>query len=226
MSARDLSANLPEDHPLLRVERMKWAMGYEVVAGVDEAGRGPLAGPLVVASVAFRPGSAIPPVDDSKKLSPEQREKLRKEIINIPGVIYSIQTISPETIDRINILEATRMGMRKAVKGIRGVQFALIDGLPVPDFPVESEAIVKGDAKSASIAAASILAKTYRDKLMMKYSRNYPEYGFDSNMGYGTRMHLDAIVRYGVCPLHRRTFAPVRESLDPAPVQLELELEL
>ncbi|MBN1864371.1 MAG: ribonuclease HII [Victivallales bacterium] len=224
MSLRDKSVFLPEDHPLLCVERVKWAMGLEVVAGVDEAGRGPLAGPLVVAAVAFRPGSAIPPVDDSKKLSPAQREELRQAIANTPGVVYSIQTIPPETIDRINILEATRMGMRKAVKAIRGVQFALIDGLPVPDFPVESEAIVKGDAKSASIAAASILAKTYRDKLMMKYSRNYPEYGFDSNMGYGTRVHLDAIARYGISPIHRKSFAPVRNALNPAPVQMEMEL--
>lgn len=211
-----------ENDPMLAFEREKWEAGLQVVAGVDEAGRGPLAGPVVVAAVAFAPGSKIPLVDDSKKLTAKQREELRKLVINTPGIKYSIQTISAETIDKINILQATYLGMRKAVNALKNVEFAFIDGNPVPDFPVPCQNIVKGDAKSASIAAASILAKTHRDELMQKHAKNYPEYGFESNSGYGTAEHLAALATYGVSPIHRKTFGPVRDTINPPAEQLEL----
>ena len=214
----------PENHRMLAFEREKWADGISIVAGVDEAGRGPLAGPVVVVAVVFDPHNPIPIVDDSKKLTAAQREELRVRILATPGIKYSIQTISAETIDRINILQATYLGMRKAVNAIKDVEFALIDGNPVPDFPVENQSIVKGDAKSASIAAASILAKTHRDELMQKFARNYPEYGFEKNSGYGTAEHLAALARYGISPIHRRTFGPVRDTINPPPQQLELGL--
>lgn len=209
---------------MLAFESVKWADGLKVVAGVDEAGRGPLAGPVVVAAVAFLPDSNIPPVNDSKQLSGKQREEFKKLIINTPGVKYSIQTISAETIDNINILQATYLGMRKAVSALKNVEFALIDGNSVPDFPVDNEAIVKGDAKSASIAAASILAKTHRDALMSKHAKNYPEYGFETNSGYGTAEHLAALKKYGISPIHRKTFGPVRDTINPPAEQLELGL--
>lgn len=215
---------LPFDHPLLALERKKWAAGLKMVAGVDEAGRGPLAGPVVVAAVVFLPDSEIPAVNDSKQLTARQREELKELIIRTPGVRYSIQTISAEIIDNINILQATYLGMRKAVNAVKGVEFAFIDGNPVPDFPVDNESVVKGDAKSASIAAASILAKTHRDALMLKHAKNYPEYGFETNFGYGTAEHLAALAKYGISPIHRRTFGPVRDTITPPAEQLELGL--
>ena len=212
------------DDPMLFLENKKWADGLKIVAGVDEAGRGPLAGPVVVAAVVFPKNAPVPLVNDSKKLTSKQREELKKLIVQTPGVKYSIQTISPGIIDRINILQATYLGMRKAIKSLKNVEFAFIDGLPVPDFPVDNQAIVKGDAKSASIAAASILAKTHRDALMLKFAKNYPEYGFEKNSGYGTAEHLSALKIYGVSPIHRKTFAPVRNIITPPAEQLELGL--
>lgn len=224
MIEMDTTDFFPIDHLMLALERKKWTEGLRVVAGVDEAGRGPLAGPVVVAAVAFLPDSEIPQVNDSKQLTAKQRDELKIRIMNTPGVLYSIQTVSAETIDKINILQATYLGMRKAVNSLKIVEFAFIDGNPVPDFPVDNESVVKGDAKSASIAAASILAKTHRDDIMQKFARNYPEYGFDRNSGYGTAEHLAALKIYGVSPIHRRTFAPVRDILSPPAEQLELDL--
>lgn len=212
------------DDPMLSLEREKWDEGIKIVAGVDEAGRGPLAGPVVVAAVVFMPDSKIPPVNDSKKLTAKQREELKKQILDTRGIKYSVQTISAEIIDNINILQATYLGMRKAVNALKNVEFAFIDGLPVPDFPVDNQAVVKGDAKSATIAAASILAKTHRDALMLKFSRSYPGYGFEKNSGYGTAEHLSALKKYGASPIHRKTFAPVRDTITPPAEQLELGL--
>lgn len=205
---------------MLKFEYEYWEKGLTKVAGVDEAGRGPLAGPVVVAAVIFAPNTKIPKVNDSKKLSAKQREELRVEIINTPGVKYSIQTIPHEIIDQINILQATHLGMRESVIALKNVEFALIDGLPVANFPVKCQAIVKGDSKSATIAAASILAKTHRDELMLKYSKEYPEYGFEHNSGYGTAKHLEALKKYGITPIHRKTFAPVRNIINPPAEQL------
>ncbi len=209
---------------MLDHERRLWESGHSSVAGIDEVGRGPLAGPVVAAAVVFPPFCHIPPVDDSKKLTAERRSVLRDEIMTVPGVRWVVVEVSAQEIDQTNILLATHKAMREAVRRVGAVDLALIDGLPVPDFPVPSEAIVKGDTLSASIAAASILAKVHRDELMDAFARAYPEYGFDRHKGYGTSAHLAALRRHGPCPIHRRTFAPVATLLDAGPEQGELEL--
>jgi len=212
--------NINDD--MLSFERQKWDEGISFVAGVDEAGRGPLAGPVVVAAVIFTDHNKIPVVNDSKQLSAAKREILYKKIISTPGILYNIQEISPEEIDKINILQATHLGMRNAVIELKPTEFTYIDGLPVPSFPTLCQAIVKGDSKSASIAAASILAKTYRDAIMAKFAEKYPEYGFENHSGYGTKAHIAALKKYGATPIHRKTFAPVRDVIKPPPEQLEL----
>lgn len=200
-------------HPMLSYERELWDGGFSFIAGVDEAGRGPLAGPLVVSAVIFEKKAQIPIVNDSKKLTAKQREFLYDQIISAARK-YSIIELNEEEIDSLNILQATHKGMRMAVKELEIVQFALIDGLPVPNMPAKSKAIVKGDAKSASIAAASILAKVYRDRLMDKYAESYPQYGFENNKGYGTSKHFEALKKYGVSSIHRKTFEPVKSMLN------------
>jgi ribonuclease HII len=210
------------DDEMLSFEHTKWKKGLKYVAGVDEAGRGPLAGPVVVAAVIFTDPEKIPLVNDSKKLSAKKRNAMREQIISTPGVLYAIKEISHETIDEKNILQATHLGMRTVVSSFSDIDFAFIDGLPVPDFPVPCESIVKGDSKSASIAAASILAKTHRDAIMEKYDEEYPEYGFKKHSGYGTAEHMKALKKYGATPIHRKSFAPVRDVITPPPEQLEL----
>ncbi len=210
------------DSKLLTLEKIKWAEEFSFVAGVDEVGRGPLAGPVVAAAVVFPEGAKIPAVDDSKKLNEKQRCELREAIMQVKGVQYAIAEVDEVKIDEINILRATHLAMRLAVEKLDKVDFLLVDGRPVPGLPVASLAVVKGDSKSASIAAASILAKVYRDELMCRYAEIYPEYGFEEHKGYGTAKHLAAIKKHGVCKIHRRSFAPVRDILDPPPEQLEL----
>lgn len=212
------------DDPMLDFERKWWSDGKRFVAGIDEAGRGPLAGPVVVAAVIFTDPEHIPVVNDSKKLSAAKRDTLETVIKSTPGVLTAVIEISPEEIDELNILRATHKGMRDAVMALKDAELALIDGLPVPDFPIPCESIVKGDGKSASIAAASILAKTHRDKIMKKYHEIYPEYGFDHNSAYGTKEHLAALKKHGATPIHRRSFAPVRNVISPPPEQMELPL--
>lgn len=207
---------------LLTLERQKRAEGFCVVAGVDEAGRGPLAGPVVAAAVAFPAEADLPPVDDSKRLSAARREQLYDAILAVPGVRYGIASIDAPEIDRINILEAAREAMRRAVELIGEADFLLVDGLPVPGFRIPALAVVKGDSKSASIAAASILAKVTRDRYMLEAAGQFPEYGFERHKGYGTAAHLEALRKHGPCALHRRSFAPVRELEEPPPEQLEL----
>ncbi len=211
-------------HPMLSCERELWDGGFSFIAGVDEAGRGPLAGPVVVSAVIFKKGNLLPAVNDSKKLTAKQRDLLFDQII-AEAVNYSIIEINEEEIYSLNILQATHKGMRMAVKELGIAEFVLIDGLPVPDMPVNSNAIVKGDAKSASIAAASILAKVHRDRLMNKYAELYPQYGFDRNKGYGTVKHLEAIKKYGASPIHRKSFEPIKSLLiKESKVQMELIL--
>ena len=207
---------------LLNQERYYWGRGFSFVAGIDEAGRGPLAGPVVAAAVIFPQHCLIPAVNDSKQLKVKERNELYDAIISIKDIQYGIATLSSEEVDKYNILKATHIAMRMAVEQLREVDFLLVDGLPVKGLPVQSKAIVKGDAKSASIAAASIIAKVHRDRLMEEYAKEYPEYGFERHKGYGTARHLAAIKKYGVCPLHRRSFAPVRDILSPPPEQLNL----
>ena len=206
---------LEENDELLRLERKLRAEGFLYIAGVDEAGRGPLAGPVMAAAVCFPPGAGVPRVFDSKQISPAGRLEMREAILAVPGVQYFVAEGSVEDIDRYNILQTNDRTMRKAVLALARVDFLLIDGRPVPHMPYPAQAVIKGDAKSASIAAASILAKTVRDERMDELDKLYPEYGFAENRGYGTEAHLEAIRKYGPCPVHRKSFSPVREMLQP-----------
>ncbi len=192
---------------------------------MDEAGRGPLAGPVVAAAVILPPYAELPPVKDSKQLTAAERDGLAAALKTLPGIIWAVAEVPAAGIDELNILRATHRAMREAVARLaEPADFALIDGLPVRDFPVPSQAIVKGDALSASIAAASILAKTHRDALMDGLDARYPGYGFARHKGYGTAEHLEALKRLGPCPEHRRSFAPVARIVEGAPEQLELGL--
>ena len=186
------------------------AEGCDIVAGVDEAGRGPIAGPVSVAAVILPRGLYLPKLNDSKKLSPKVREELFDEI-QAKAIAVSSALIDAKTIDRINIYQATMNGMYESIFSLAPQpQKVLIDAVPLDRLPMPSESIIKGDAKSASIAAASIIAKVTRDRLMDAYDRQYPEYGFAHHKGYGTAEHLAALRKYGPCPIHRLSFEPIR----------------
>ena len=200
-----------------KIEEELYSQGVTSIAGIDEAGRGPLAGPVVVACVVMPRGSMIEGVNDSKKVAEKKREKLYEEIIN-EAVAYGVGIISQEEIDRINILNATKEGLTTAIKEmekdlqekqreIEKPEIILVDALTKIDTDhIPYRSIIKGDAKSYSIAAASILAKVTRDRIMRQWSEVYPMYGFEKHKGYGTAAHIAAIKEYGLCPLHRRSF--------------------
>ena len=182
-----------------------------IVAGVDEAGRGPLAGPVVVAAVVLNPDRPIDGLDDSKKLNEKRREELFPLIIE-RSLAWSVVAIEPAEIDRINILQATLLGMKQAVEQLLPLpSLALIDGNQAPQLDCTVRTIVQGDSLEPAISAASILAKVTRDRLMKKLHIDYPDYGFDRHKGYPTADHLARLARYGPCPIHRRSFAPVRK---------------
>ncbi|MDP3519020.1 MAG: ribonuclease HII [Hydrogenophaga sp.] len=184
-----------------------------LIAGVDEAGRGPLAGPVVAAAVILDDLRPIAGLADSKKLSPAKRERLYDEI-RAKALCCSVAEASVEEIDRLNILQATLLAMRRAVEGLRLTPAkVLVDGNRLPPLPMLAEAIVKGDSKVAAISAASILAKVTRDRWCAQYHAEFPAYGFEGHKGYGTAEHLAALREHGPCPQHRKTFAPVAESL-------------
>jgi len=188
------------------------ARGLLIVAGVDEAGRGPLAGPVSAAAVILPPRWRCKGLDDSKKLSPAKREQCYAKITSDERVAWSVAFVDTDEIDRINILRATHAAMAQAVQGLaKAVDHCLIDGLRVPAFPYPHDGIVKGDGKSLSIAAASIIAKVSRDRLMTEMAQEFPQYGFERHMGYGTREHLEALHRHGPCRHHRRSFQPVAQ---------------
>ena len=209
---------------LYSFEAEAMAEGATRVAGIDEAGRGPLAGPVVAAAVWLAPSLRIKGINDSKQLTAAKREALAEELQVHPDVAYGIAVVDAEEIDRVNILQATYVAMRRAVNALAPApDFLLVDGRPVPDLPKPSKAIVKGDAKSASIAAASILAKVHRDALMAAYDAEFAGYGFARHKGYGTAAHLEALDRLGACPIHRRSFSPVARVLN-ARDQLDLGL--
>lgn len=209
---------------LLRSERQLRAEGFCWIAGVDEAGRGPLAGPVVAAAVVLPPElDNLPQVFDSKQLSAAARDELFEQLYALEGIQISVAEGSVGEIDRLNILRATHLAMRRAVDGLKQADFVLVDGLPV-QFTLPSKNIVKGDAKSASIAAASIIAKVTRDRYMEKVAEKFPQYGFAAHKGYGTAEHLEALKKFGVTELHRRSFQPVRELLDDVPQQGLLDL--
>lgn len=192
---------------MLEYESEYVRQGYCAICGADEVGRGPLAGPVVVAAVCMplETDKLIDGVNDSKKLSPKRREQLYDVILRTADA-YRIAEIAPEEIDSINILNATKKAMREAINALKDrCDLALTDALD-PGAELRCVPIVKGDAKSYNIAAASIVAKVYRDRLMDEYAKLYPQYGFERNKGYGTREHIDAIGAYGLCPIHRRSF--------------------
>jgi ribonuclease HII len=186
--------------------------GYKFIAGVDEAGRGPLAGPVVAAAVILNRDTDIQGLDDSKKLSPKKREELYPKI---QTMAHGVGVVSSEVIDKINILQATRMAMKLAVeKLLITPNILLIDGNQKIESTIEQWAIVKGDSKSISIAAASVLAKVTRDHIMAKYHNEYPQYEFSRHKGYGTKRHRYLIAEYGPCPIHRKTFRGVSEYIN------------
>ena len=191
-------------------EREHYAAGGRHAAGVDEAGRGPLAGPVVVAAVILPADYWRPGLNDSKQVPSDIRERLHEAIL-ADALAWSIQVVPVEVIDEINILRATHLGMREALRALSPApDLALVDGWPLPDCPMPQRNLIDGDTLSASIAAASILAKVHRDRLMMELDARYPGYGFAQHKGYSTPEHLAALHRLGACSIHRRSFAPVR----------------
>ncbi len=207
----------PTTPPDMSEELAAHSEGYARVCGIDEAGRGPLAGPVVAAAVILPPGYSLPGLNDSKKLTAKKREVLYSALMEDDAVQKCIAQATVQEIDELNILRATHLAMRRAAEGLPGgADFCLIDGLPVPGFPLPSRSIVKGDARCLSIAAASILAKVWRDHYMNELDRQFPAYGFARHAGYGTKAHIQAIHEHGITVHHRRTFAPV--------TQLELPL--
>ncbi len=196
---------------LWQIETELHESGIKCLAGVDEAGRGPLAGPVVVVAVILPYNIQLPGLNDSKQVPEHRREKLYELIIS-DALCYSIQIVPPAIIDELNILRATHKGMRDALLGLAvAPQLALIDGLPLPNCPLPQQNLIKGDSRSASIAAASILAKVTRDRLLLELDALYPEYGFARHKGYPTAAHIAALRTHGPCPEHRRSYAPVRE---------------
>ncbi len=187
-------------------EKDLWAKGCKYVAGVDEVGRGPLAGPVVTAAVILPENFNVLGVDDSKKLSPKKRDELYELIIE-NAIAVSIGRKEPEIIDEINILQATKEAMKEAILGL-GVRpdHVLIDAVKLDDLGIPQTSIIKGDAKSVSIAAASIIAKVTRDREMIEMDSVYPGYAFASNKGYGTKAHYEGLKKLGPCPIHRKTF--------------------
>lgn len=198
--------------PDYHLEQELALQGYRSICGVDEAGRGPLSGPVVAAACILPIGLDIPMLNDSKKLTPRRRELLFDEICE-KAIAFSISEASPEEIDSLNILNATMLAMRRAIMGL-GVpcDFALIDGNCAREMPVPCKTVVSGDAISASISAASILAKVTRDRLCLSDDEHYPEYGFAKHKGYGTKQHMQALREHGPCPIHRRSFLKFLDS--------------
>lgn len=188
------------------IEKTFFEKGYQIICGVDEAGRGPLAGPVCAAAVILPPFFEIPGLNDSKKLSDKKRRELFP-IIKEQAVAYGVGLASHEEIDEINILQATFLAMKRAIDALQVTpQLALVDGNRAGKFGISTETVVKGDSLSASIAAASILAKVTRDDIMLELSDQYPEYGFDLHKGYGTKAHYEALTAHGASPVHRITF--------------------
>ena len=196
---------------MLEYEKKLWDAGYEFVAGVDEAGRGPLAGPVYAAAVIFPKGLVIDGVNDSKKLTEKKREQLY-DVIKENAIAYSIVSVDEKEIDEINILNAAMKAFKMALDELsQKADFALLDGNIAPQMDIPYEAVVKGDAKVQAIAAASILAKVERDRYITEMDKIYPQYGFAKHKGYPTKDHKEAVAKYGPSPIHRLTFKGVSE---------------
>lgn len=200
---RDQKINLYE------FEEKLYDEGYHMICGVDEAGRGPLAGPVVVASCILPPFLRIDGINDSKQLSSKKRSELFKIIVK-NAIDYNIVFIDEKDVDDLNIYQATKKGMLQAIHGLKNKpDYALIDAMPLGELEIPHNSIIHGDARCASVAAASILAKVTRDEYMEKMDVKYPNYGFKKHKGYGTKAHIEALEKYGPCEIHRKTYAPV-----------------
>lgn len=193
---------------------MAYEEGYQVIAGVDEAGRGPLAGPVVAAACVFSRALVIEGIDDSKKLTPKEREELYQVLVSHPEIDFAIGIVEHSQIDAINILQASLEAMAIAVKNLAiEPDFLLVDGNQRPPTEIALKTVIKGDSLSQSIAAASILAKYSRDQMMLQFHQEWPQYGFDKHKGYATRSHFQAIQEHGPCPIHRKSFEPIKSLL-------------
>ncbi|MCE9612102.1 MAG: ribonuclease HII [Chthoniobacter sp.] len=200
----------------LKHERALRKMGFPLVVGIDEAGRGPLAGPVVAAAVVLPDGFRHDQLDDSKKLTARLRDELFAELTSRADINWAVSVVEPEEVDRLNILEATHEAMRRAVAElVPDPDHALIDGLPVLPFPIPQTALVGGDGLSFSIAAASVIAKVTRDRIMVTMDAQYPGYEFAQHKGYGTALHLARLRAHGPSPIHRKSFSPVRQAVLP-----------
>lgn len=204
------------EYPNLKEEKKLWKQGFKCVVGLDEAGRGPLAGPVVSCAVLIKCNTKILPeeINDSKKMSEKKREKIYKSLIKNKNIKWSVGIVSEKIIDKINILEATKLAMIFALRQVQGKlkikpEFLLLDGNFRLNTDLPQKSIIKGDQKVISISAASIIAKVTRDKIMQKYHKKYPQYGFDKHKGYPTDLHVRMLKKYGPCHIHRRSFYPV-----------------
>ena len=195
------------------LEEKLWKKGYKYIAGCDEVGRGPMAGPVVCAAVVLDKNNLIEGLNDSKKLTYKKREELA-EIIKANAIEYKITYIDNEEVDKINVLEASRKGMTECVNGLNHCDYALSDCMDLYDIKVPYETYIKADASIACVAAASIIAKVERDHYMEEMASVYPNYGFEKHKGYVTKFHKDAIKKYGICKLHRKSYAPVMEVIN------------
>ena len=209
---RAIQAELDEDcrlEQMLRYEKELYKAGYQTIAGIDEVGRGPLAGPVVAAAVILPPGCKIKGLNDSKKIPKKKHQEIYQAVLD-KALAVGIGLIDNEIIDQVNIYEATKLAMKEGLSKLSlKPDYLLIDAMKL-DIDIPQESIIKGDANSLSIAAASIVAKVTRDKLMADYDKEYPGYDFAQNAGYGTKSHLQGLERHGVTPIHRKTFEPVK----------------
>lgn len=196
---------------MLEFEEAAYQKGYQLLCGIDEAGRGPLAGPVVAAVCMIPRGVLIEGVNDSKQLTAKKRETLFERLVTDPSIIYAVGVVDSCEIDQINIYQATILAMLKAVECLSVTpDYLLVDGLKLPHATIPAQKIIKGDQLSHSIAAASIIAKETRDRLMLAHDRTWPHYGFAQHKGYGTAKHMAAIQEHGPCPIHRFSFAPIK----------------
>lgn len=203
---------------LLEYEKELYDKNIKLIAGIDEVGRGPLCGPVVACACILPENYHLEGLNDSKKLSEKKRDKLYEILIN-DAISYGLGIISPKRIDEINILEATKEAMKEAIKNLKvKPEHLLIDAVKL-ETNIPSTSIIKGDAKSASIAAASIIAKVTRDRMMIELGKKYPEYGFEKHKGYGTSSHIDAVKKYGVLDFYRFTFAPISDLIKSSEVE-------
>ncbi|MCH1623801.1 ribonuclease HII [Fredinandcohnia quinoae] len=198
---------------MMTYENSLYNKGIKYIAGVDEVGRGPLAGPVVAAAVILPQNIFLPGLNDSKKLTETKREELFEQIMN-GALSIGVGIITPQMIDEVNIYQATKQAMKKAVMGMAlKPDLLLVDAMEIP-IQIPQSSIIKGDEKSNSIAAASIIAKVTRDRLMKRLGEEYPQYGFERNMGYGTAIHMEALQKYGITKEHRKSFSPIRELIN------------